>query len=256
MLMVGVYLLRIQILVVGEYPAPTQWVCRLGGPGAARSLRRSNSKAAAINFRGLTQRTRMGDEIAKDDDANRSIYKCLKQPGAVYDREDFSLLIFTFDQEKKEMLNCSMTIQWVDPGNEQSRKIISSHAAREGIRKIKRARQTKLVKSAVVLNRPLPWRKLPYQPMQPDRHPDMAKPPPNKVPVGAGVFPITKESFQRPPKAAGQDSAQRIFWEFHGKPQSLLGAGRVNPFGTYPVSSAVVQMDRLLDFGESFCREI
>jgi hypothetical protein len=30
MLMVGVYLLRIQILVVGGYPAPTQWVCRLG----------------------------------------------------------------------------------------------------------------------------------------------------------------------------------------------------------------------------------
>jgi hypothetical protein len=62
------------------------------------------------------------------------------------------------------MLKCSMTIQWVDPGNEQSRKIICSHAAREGIRKMKRARQTKLVKSAVVLNRPLPWRKLAYQP--------------------------------------------------------------------------------------------
>jgi hypothetical protein len=38
MLMVGVYLLRIQILVVGGYPAPTQWVCRLGGPGAARNI--------------------------------------------------------------------------------------------------------------------------------------------------------------------------------------------------------------------------
>jgi hypothetical protein len=37
MLIVGVYLLRIQILVVGGYPAPTQWVRRLGGPGAARS---------------------------------------------------------------------------------------------------------------------------------------------------------------------------------------------------------------------------
>jgi hypothetical protein len=38
MLMVGVYLLRIQILVVGGYPAPTQWVCRLGGPGAVREM--------------------------------------------------------------------------------------------------------------------------------------------------------------------------------------------------------------------------
>jgi hypothetical protein len=37
MLIVGIYLLRIQILVVGGYPAPTQWVCRLGGPGAART---------------------------------------------------------------------------------------------------------------------------------------------------------------------------------------------------------------------------
>jgi hypothetical protein len=48
----------------------------------------------------------MGDEtgmnIAKNGDANRSIYKCHKQPGAVYDCEDFSLLIFTFDQEKEE----------------------------------------------------------------------------------------------------------------------------------------------------------
>jgi hypothetical protein len=41
MLMVGVYLLRIQILVVGGYPAPTQWVCRLGGLGAARMSRLS-----------------------------------------------------------------------------------------------------------------------------------------------------------------------------------------------------------------------
>jgi hypothetical protein len=38
MLIVGVYLLRIQILVVGGYPAPTQWVCRLGGPGAGSIL--------------------------------------------------------------------------------------------------------------------------------------------------------------------------------------------------------------------------
>ena len=48
----------------------------------------------------------MGDEtgmkIAKDNDTNWSIYKYHKQPGAVYDYENFSLLIFIFDQEKEE----------------------------------------------------------------------------------------------------------------------------------------------------------
>jgi hypothetical protein len=52
MLIVGVYLLRIQILVVGGYPAPTQWVCRLGGPGAVRCLKSGTGSGIQYhNFR-------------------------------------------------------------------------------------------------------------------------------------------------------------------------------------------------------------
>jgi len=51
----------------------------------------------------------------------------------------------------------------------------------------------------------------------------------------------------------GQNSFE--YWQlvkrFNAEPQSLLGASRRDPFGTFPVSEPRIRFDQLLDFGKS-----
>jgi hypothetical protein len=51
----------------------------------------------------------------------------------------------------------------------------------------------------------------------------------------------------------GQDSSEhwQLAKRFNAGPQSLLGASRGDPFGTYPVSKPATRVGQLLDFGKS-----
>jgi hypothetical protein len=140
---------------------------------------------------------------------------------------------------------------WVDSDHKQAKGIISAHAAREGLRKKKKAKLTHFAKNTTVLKRPLLWRKVVIRPNTSSSRSLKKSTTIGSAPVNRCDLPSTQRLPLYPHNVNGQHSARKIFGPINAGPLSLLSASKNDPFGTYPVSKSAIRFGQLLDFGKS-----
>jgi hypothetical protein len=125
-----------------------------------------------------------------------------------------------------------MNFVFIDHNDEESKRVALAHAIRTGLSSKKRQKRHLPVQT---IHRPLPWRKVPSVPT------------PSHAGSSVGV---THDPGISKLESEGQGQGQDLYAP-NGVPQTLLGAGRTDPFESYPTGVTKGRIDMLVDFRRS-----
>jgi hypothetical protein len=136
------------------------------------------------------------------------------------------------------------TLHFVNPDDEESKKI-AAHVVQENTR---RRKQLQLVKPPIIAAGPLPWRRVSGLRRSPDRPSKKKK---QHFSAHSTVKPSARKS-AHPTRSTDRQAPQNKSLALYNSPQSILDAGRTDPFGAYPVPSPNARTDVLAHFGTSW----
>lgn len=125
----------------------------------------------------------------------------------------------------------TMNFMFIDHNDEESRRVALAHAIRTGLSSKKRQTRFSPVQR---IHRPLPWRKVTSVP--------------TSSCAGSSVR-ITHDPGTSQLESEGQGQG---LYAPNNIPQTLLGAGRTDPFKSYPTGVTKGRIDMLVDFRRSF----